>query len=444
MSRFLPTQLTGKHSLLVNTRDDPEDQFQQLEPEYYSQFRCLADACPDTCCEGWRVGIDKETYGKYRHSSDPVLKPKFEQLVTINPARTSDDHYAVFATLGGRCTFLSEGLCSIQQRLGESYLGAACASFPRVTNLVNRVLERSLDLSCPEAARLALTNPEPLQFSVLETDPTEHRAAIAEPSHGRLYNSAFSAEQVIEVRKFVQSVLKNRKYPVAKRLILLGHVCDKLNEISSEGNFESTPAVLEGFAGAIDGKLFDEHLSRCTADPATQLGIVLELVAERVKSDFTHRRFLELYDDFLRGIRWAPDITLQELGAQYAEAHSQSYLPAMSQHEYVLEHYLVNNAFKALFPFGSQSLNRALHLEPPRAISGQYILMASYFAILKTMLIGVAGHHGAAFGLNAIIRTVQICSKTFEHSVVYPKRILEILTAKAIRNSAGMAVLTQN
>jgi lysine-N-methylase len=429
----------------VNKRDDPQPlQFEQVEPEYYRQFHCLAEACPDTCCDGWRVGIDKATYSLYRRSSDPVLAPKFQELVIINPARTSDDHYAVFATSGGRCAFLSEGLCSIQQRLGESYLGAACASFPRVTNLLNGVLERSLDLACPEAARLALTNPAPLEFSLIETDPTEHRAALVEPSHGRLYNSAFSDAQVMQVRKFIQRLLQNRKYPVAKRLVLLGHVCDKLNEIAREGNYESTQTVLEGFACTIDAGLFDEHLSRCTADPATQLGIVLDLIAERVKSDFTHRRFLEVHDEFLKGIRWAPEMTLRELGAQYAEAYRQFYIPAMSRHESVLEHYLVNNAFKALFPFGSQSLNRALNLEPPRAIMGQYILMASYFAILKAMLIGAAGYHGAAFSLDVIVRTVQICSKTFEHSVIYPKRILEILASKGITNSAGMAVLTQN
>jgi len=367
------------------------DRYRQLQPEYFRHFRCLADACPNTCCEGWRVGIDKNTYGKYQQSSDPVLQPAFQHLITINPARTSDDHYATFATSGGRCSFLSEGLCSIQKRLGETYLGAACASFPRVTNLVQGVLERSLDFSCPEAARLALLDPAPLRFSLLDTDPAEHHDAVAQPSHGRIFNSAFSAAHVAEVRRFVQSILQNRKYSVAKRLILLGHVCDKLNEIATEGNYQATQAVLEGFACAIDGGLFDQHLSGGAANPATQLGIVLDLIAERLQSDFTHRRFLQLYQEFLEGLHWSPDATLQQIGAHYAQAHQQYYVPLMSQHEYVLEHYLVNNAFKALFPFGSQSLNRALNLATPRAINGQYLLMTSYYAILKAMLIGVAG-----------------------------------------------------
>lgn len=442
----------NRNDYLLSTKHDERhsapDQHQQLEPEYYRQFHCLADACPDTCCEGWRIGIDKETYAIYQRSSDPVLKPKFQQLITINAARTSDDHYASFVTSRGRCTFLSQGLCSIQQRLGESYLGAACASFPRVTNLVNDVLERSLDLSCPEAARLALLNPAPLQFSLLASDPAEHHSAVAEPSHGRLFNSAFmqgeDGADVTRIRRFVLTLLQNRKYAVAKRLILLGHVCDKLNEIASQGKYDTTQTVLEGFATAVEGGLFDEHLARCSANPTTQIGIILELIAERLNSDFTHRRFLELYQEFLQGIQSNAGATLQETGLNYDSAYRQSYLPFMSHHEYLLEHYLVNNAFKALFPFGSQSLNRALNVEPPRAIAAQYILMTSYYALMKAVLIGVAGAEGTAFNVASVLRTIQICSKTFEHSVTYPKRILEILACKGITNAAGMAVLTQN
>ena len=110
----------------------------------------------------------------------------------------------------------------------------------------------------------------------------------------------------------------------------------------------------------------------------------------------------------------------------------------------MLENYLVNNAFRSLFPFRSQHENRTLHEETPRTVAAQYMLLTSYFGIVKAMLIGVAGHHGPAFGIEDVIRVVQICSKTFEHSITYPKRILEILAAHGINSPEGMAVLTQN
>ena len=420
----------------------------QLQPAYYRNFHCLADQCPDTCCEGWRVGIDKQTYDKYQASTDPLLRPAFHQFVNINPARTSDDQYAAFETHSGCCSFLSEGLCSIQKRLGETYLSAACASFPRVTSLVSGMLERSIDLSCPEAARLAVLDPAPLQFLRMQIDPAQQHN-VAQPGFNRIASGGFSEmpanDHVSEIRQFVQLLLQNRKYPVSKRLILLGHVCDKLGEIATAAKHEDTHTVLAGFSHAIASGLFDEDLNRCSADPATQLRIILEFLAERIKSDFTHRLFLQLYNQFLEGVHWTPDMTLQELGKHFAAAHAQYYAPLMSQHEYVLEHYLVNNAFKTLFPFGSQNFNRVLKLHTPQgAITAHYLLLASYFSIVKTMLIGVAGYEGQAFNLHHVVHTMQVCSKTFEHSLSFPQRILDILAANGIASPAGMTVLTQN
>ena len=30
-------------------------------PSYYDKFRCIAGACPNTCCAGWEIDIDDET-----------------------------------------------------------------------------------------------------------------------------------------------------------------------------------------------------------------------------------------------------------------------------------------------------------------------------------------------------------------------------------------------
>ena len=39
-----------------------------------------------------------------------------------------------------------------------------CSAYPRVMNVVDDVLQRSLDLSCPEAARMVLLDPNPMEF----------------------------------------------------------------------------------------------------------------------------------------------------------------------------------------------------------------------------------------------------------------------------------------
>ncbi len=31
-------------------------------PKYLNKFKCIADKCEDTCCAGWEIVIDEETY----------------------------------------------------------------------------------------------------------------------------------------------------------------------------------------------------------------------------------------------------------------------------------------------------------------------------------------------------------------------------------------------
>ena len=36
------------------------------KPYYYSQFKCIADNCPATCCDGWAIVIDDKSMDRYR------------------------------------------------------------------------------------------------------------------------------------------------------------------------------------------------------------------------------------------------------------------------------------------------------------------------------------------------------------------------------------------
>ena len=131
-----------------------------LRPRHFDAFHCIGAACEDTCCAGWTVLVDKATFEKYQRASDPAL----HSLVTINPKSANDDDFSSIELNGLACPALSEGLCSIQHRFGEDYLSNMCATYPRVVNRAGDQLQLSLDLSCPEAARLVLLDPRPMEF----------------------------------------------------------------------------------------------------------------------------------------------------------------------------------------------------------------------------------------------------------------------------------------
>jgi lysine-N-methylase len=415
------------------------------QPRHYEAFRCLGDDCEDTCCNGWRVMVDRRTFDLYQNCSDPELKPSLASLITINTSSTDDDDYASITPTGTECPFLSEGLCSIQQKLGEDYLSKLCATYPRVMNLVDGVLERSLEESCPEAARLALLDPSPMEFNESHGDQGSGRlGSLSVLATSGSQSSDKPYRHFHEIRRLVLALLQNRSYPLSSRLIILGFFCDKLDETAGHDQ-DDVPDIVREYADAINRGLFNDLLSQSIAQPETQLEIVVELIVHRITTDFTPRRFLECYEEFMHGIEWGPESTMAEIGTRYAEAYRQYYAPFMGQYEYVMERFLANYVYKTLFPLGPQESTHKLSLfRKNSSISTQYILMVLHYAAVKAVLIGMSAYHKSDFGTNQLIKLIQSYAKSFEHSTAYAPRAIEILAEKGMKNAASMAVLIQN
>ena len=37
-----------------------------IKPSYYKNFKCIAGACPDSCCQGWEVDADSKSLEYYK------------------------------------------------------------------------------------------------------------------------------------------------------------------------------------------------------------------------------------------------------------------------------------------------------------------------------------------------------------------------------------------
>lgn len=134
------------------------------KPHYYDSFRCIAGACPDTCCANWEVVIDADTLEFYRQVPGELGQ-------RLQAAMTELDGEVCFGLQGGRCRLLRpDGLCPIQAELGEEHLCRTCAVYPRFTTEIGARRELGISLSCPEAARLILTASDPLTLVQETTD----------------------------------------------------------------------------------------------------------------------------------------------------------------------------------------------------------------------------------------------------------------------------------
>ena len=138
-------------------------------PEYFDRFRCLAGACPHTCCEAWEVVIDRETAVRYQAVPGPLGK-KLRDAMTVDA-----DGDICFPLSGGRCPFLDgENLCEIHRTLGEEATSVTCREHPRFIEDYGPFQEITLSAACPKANELLLGSRDPLTFSERQDNqPTE-------------------------------------------------------------------------------------------------------------------------------------------------------------------------------------------------------------------------------------------------------------------------------
>ena len=122
-------------------------------PNYYKKFHCIAGACPDTCCAGWEIPVDKASERRYRQAR------KSGDIQNQDFARKLKKHvkHGRIISEDVTCPFLNQdGLCEMYIELGPESLCHTCARHPRHMEDYGNLHEMLLLLSCPEAARLIL------------------------------------------------------------------------------------------------------------------------------------------------------------------------------------------------------------------------------------------------------------------------------------------------
>ena len=130
-----------------------------------SKFRCIGPDCEDHCCQGWRINLDVEDYGRLKSlkQKSAAVAESFDEAVMIRDDEAcSQKMYAQFnfREQDHRCFYEQQGLCVIHRDLGEAALPKTCATYPRKVQRFGHQYELSGSLSCPEVARLCLLDPD--------------------------------------------------------------------------------------------------------------------------------------------------------------------------------------------------------------------------------------------------------------------------------------------
>jgi lysine-N-methylase len=410
---------------------------------YAEGFRCIGPACEDTCCQGWNVPIDRAAWERYQSLPQSPLRILMDENI-VRTQRSADAqvdtgavHELSYANIrmngANQCPFLTEErLCRIQAEMGESQLSHACATYPRMVRSVDGVEEKALTLSCPEAVRLVLLTPDlPVNGDGLEGEST----GASEPRDSGSLPGSFWP-----IRALVLRLVRARFYPLWQRLFLLDLLCRRLDSIARGELKRGVPEYLSDFEAAVAGGTLKTTMETLPVDRAAQLDVVLRLAGLMLHKSNVTPRFAECVRAFTAGIGNGPGATLESLAAQYTLAHDLCYAPFFDRHPHMMENFLINTIFRCQFPFGKEGLRAGAQPQ----MTHEFAVLAAQFALMRGLLIGVAGHYGEAFSAEHVVHTVQAASKHFEHHPEFPSMAHALLMERGMDGARGLAILLRN
>ena len=343
-------------------------------PSYYKEFRCIADKCKDSCCIGWEIDIDEDTFDYYK-SVDGAIGERLKKHMTV------EDGVNSFALKeNGWCPFLNEKkLCDICICLGEEALSEVCTEYPRFTVEYENIMEKALCLSCEEVGRIVFSNEEKMTFE-------EHE--LVEDYEG---NEEFSEE-------YEEGVLEEAD--------------DEWEEISEEfrGKLEEVRdhaiAILQNREKTIQERV-KEYLLYC----AKEQGILVqeqEKISEKKKDYEAFLQRMEAYEEMeVLDNEWAD--TKQKLYSFFQKNEYRDALwefqKAMEGRKYEYEHLLVYFTFRYFMKAWYDG----------NVLSKAQLAVISYL-VIRDMDVVRYFEKGKQFTLSDRIDTVRIYAKEVEHS----------------------------
>ena len=262
---------------------------QEITPNYYDKFRCIADRCSHSCCIGWEIEIDEETAERYR-TMDTPLGERIQKSIEGDPP-----HFILGEE--ERCPFLNKkGLCDIICECGEKALCDICALHPRFRNFFASFTETGLGLCCEEAARIILAEKEPFR--------------IPAPKECSEEESFF-----LTGRQRVFEILQDREKTIRQRFSTLAELfsssfafsLDKLRKIylSLERLDNSWTELLKDLDGfAFDGKIFMEEEFQIPLEQLAVYFVFRHFADGFWNGDYTARIQFTLMSCYLIGALW--------------------------------------------------------------------------------------------------------------------------------------------
>ena len=168
---------------------------QNVYPDYYPLFHCIAGRCRHNCCIGWEIDVDEDSLAAYDR-----IGGEMGGRLRRDIDRSGDAPHFILGK-HERCPFLNDkNLCDLILYGGENMLCQICTDHPRYRSFFSERTEIGVGLCCEEAARLILTKREKTALVVTGEGELDEEETALLTLRDRLFAFAQDREEVLERR----------------------------------------------------------------------------------------------------------------------------------------------------------------------------------------------------------------------------------------------------
>lgn len=396
-------------------------------PRYMARFRCIGGDCEASCCTaGWSIAVDDKTCRRITSKAPDDLKRDFLAALKTRPGDVGQKQGKIVkAPAEPACGLLAaDGGCRIQQVMGAEALPAVCYVYPREALRIDDDVAVFADLSCPEAVRLALFDPDALESEPAGFDPlTVNRCPTVKiETDGKAQRNVMEA-----LRQFSEQTLQRRDLPFWQRVFVVGMVFGLLKSTGVERPDAKALEVLRTVSERFENGSLTQELQGIQGNAINQLRALMPLIERWLTANVGPVKFAAKGDTIplVRELAYA---LRMETGGQatvdaYTEAFSQHYAPWAEKNPHVME-----NLFRV--PFAMRGV-------PARVQHGMDTLWNEgvVFALTRMLLVAQAGRRGIEFGDADVVPVVIAVWRRIQHDKTFVANVRKAFEA------AGCATL---
>ncbi len=259
----------------------------------FEGFTCIGGKCEESCCKGWNINIDENTYNLYMTASEDKIMNFRGNLIVLPDNERTQYRYAIIRNCKGVCVFLAEdGFCKIHSRYGSQALSNICNTFPRMVNSNNGAFELSWDTSCPEIVRFLMKN-ENKNFEQLDASKFLNGVfSLAYIYNREQYKNEWQYF-LKEIREKIQEVYSKKDNTIAERLFIIGTM---LYDIQNLVDDNKTNLILN-YLNDINFSRIKSGFSKIKTDNENNFNFLYEVFSACDDESFYRRYFIDTVDN---------------------------------------------------------------------------------------------------------------------------------------------------